>query len=102
MVYLQGVEGRPPSSNWPASSVTVVILSVPQIAVTAAPGIGCPPERTVPLWVSANAIVAGSAARIKNKPVVRNMLTLNFSGSSNSHKPALLQKATLSANQPLN
>jgi len=35
---LQEVEGRPPISNRPESSVTVVILSVPHSAVTVAQG----------------------------------------------------------------
>jgi len=38
IVYLQEVEGRPPISKRPASSVTLVILSVPHSAVTVAPG----------------------------------------------------------------
>ena len=57
-VYLQEVEGRPPISNRPASSLTVVILSVPHSAVTVAPGIACPPERTRPVCTSAAAIPA--------------------------------------------
>jgi hypothetical protein len=69
MKNLQGVEGNPPSSNWPASSVTVVILSVPQMAVTAAPGIACPPERTTPLCVSAKA----NPAMTKNEPAMRSI-----------------------------
>jgi hypothetical protein len=55
-VYLQDVEGRPPISNRPASSVVVVILlSVPHSADTVAPGIGWPPERTMPFCTSAAA-----------------------------------------------
>lgn len=57
-VYLQEVEGRPPISKRPASSLTVVILSVPHSAVTVAPGIACPEERTRPVCTSAEAIPA--------------------------------------------
>jgi len=39
-VYLQEVDGSPPIWNLPASSLTVVILSVPHSAVTVAPGTG--------------------------------------------------------------
>jgi hypothetical protein len=69
MKNLQGVAGKPPSSNCPASSVTVLILSAPQIAVTAAPGIACPPERTTPLCVSAKA----NPAMKKNEPALRSI-----------------------------
>jgi hypothetical protein len=49
-VYLHDVEGKPPISKRPASSVVVVILlSVPHSADTVAPGIGWPPERTRPV-----------------------------------------------------
>jgi hypothetical protein len=49
-VYLQEVEGRPPISKRPPSSVVVVILlSVPHSAETEAPGITCPPDRTTPV-----------------------------------------------------
>lgn len=61
-VYLQEVEGKPPISNRPASSVTVVILSVPHSAVTVAPGMVCPPERTTPVCTSA----AATPANISN------------------------------------
>lgn len=60
-VYLQEVDGKPPISNRPASSVTVVILSVPHSAVTVAPGIGWPPERTTPFCTSAAATPAKSS-----------------------------------------
>jgi hypothetical protein len=69
MEKLHGVDGSPPSSNRPASSETVVILSVPQIAVTEAPGIGWPPERTIPLCVSPKA----NPAKTKTNPAVRTM-----------------------------
>ena len=47
-VNLHGSEGSPPISNRPSPSVTVEILSAPQSAVTAAPGIGWPPDFTTP------------------------------------------------------
>jgi hypothetical protein len=58
-VYLQDVEGKPPISKRPLSSVVVVILlSVPHSAETVAPGIACPPERTTPVCTSAAATPA--------------------------------------------
>jgi hypothetical protein len=86
---LQGVDGKPPSSKRPASSVTVAILSLPQMASTEAPGMGLPPERTIPLCVSAKA----NPARMKTSPVVRSMPIV---ATYNSHNTALLPK---SANQ---
>jgi hypothetical protein len=69
-VYLQDVEGNPPISNLPASSVVVVILSVPHSAVTVAPGIAWPPERTSPVWTSAKATPTNA---IKARKVDRNI-----------------------------
>jgi hypothetical protein len=60
--------------------VTVEILSVPQVAVTVAPGIGCPPERTVPFCVSANASEAARETAINSGVVVRgNQVSFVFS-----------------------
>ena len=68
----QGVAGRPPISNRPASSVTVTIFSLlPQLATTVAPGIGWPPEVTDPFCVSPRA----RPTTAKTKPVVRSILT---------------------------
>jgi len=63
-VYLHDVEGNPPISKRPASSVTVVILSVPHSAVTVAPGIVWPPERTTPVYTSAAAMPANISRAI--------------------------------------
>jgi len=58
-VYLHDVEGSPPSSKRPLSSVVVGILgSVPHSAVTVAPGMVCPPDRTTPVCTSALATIA--------------------------------------------
>jgi hypothetical protein len=77
MEKLQGVSGKPPIMNRPASSVTVSILSVPQIAVTVAPGIGWPPDRTTPLSVAPNA----SPPRIKANTVTRIIPRILYSNS---------------------
>jgi hypothetical protein len=70
-VYLHDVDGSPPISKRPESSVVVVILlSVPHSADTVAPGIGCPPERTTPVCTSAAATPANTS---KNRQVERSM-----------------------------
>src|SRR5580704_5737049 len=70
-VYLQDVEGRPPISKRPLSSLVVVILlSVPHSAETVAPGIGCPPERATPVCTSAAATPANIS---KKRQVERSM-----------------------------
>lgn len=55
---LHCVAGKPPISKRPSRSVTVVIRSLPHSAITVAPGIGCPPERTTPFCTAALPSVA--------------------------------------------
>lgn len=66
---LHGVAGKPPISKRPSRSVTVVILSLPHSAITVAPGIGCPPERTTPFCTAA----LPSAAENKTTHVKRSI-----------------------------
>src|SRR5262249_15012877 len=63
------LSGRPPISKRPSASVMVVILSDPQVAVTVAPGIPWPPERTTPFCTSATA----RAVNMKTKHDERSM-----------------------------
>jgi hypothetical protein len=50
----QAPEARLLNVYWPESSVVVTIFCSPCVAVTVAPGMASPPERTVPLCCTAH------------------------------------------------